>query len=64
MIFSHFSGLSRNLFLRRCNLMPTLGRSVASDEIDLPASGHSGILQRSEGAAVANHMPSRNQQVV
>src|ERR1700688_5029657 len=41
MIVSHFSGLSRNLFLRRCNLMPTLGQSVASDEIDLPARLHS-----------------------
>jgi hypothetical protein len=41
------------LFLRRCDLMPTLRaecgeRRIHFFEIDLPASGHSGIPQRSE----------------
>jgi len=55
MIFSHFSGLSHKLFLRRCDLMPTLRaecreRRIHFFEIDRPASGHSGIPQRSEAA--------------
>jgi hypothetical protein len=44
MIFSNFSGLSHKLFLRRCDLMPTLRaecveRRIHIFEIDLPASG-------------------------